>query len=399
MILYLFVQFIDYLWFIFHNFYHLNFERIDKREGIWFNTVMVANKSLRPVLIMSERVVFKYSIFLQHLLVGLADESISAILVCPPDCDVDSFITGGADIIKHPFIELPLLERLDRKWVVEQLQKFNPNILHCLCESRASLTRWLARQLNLPYVLMVDSLPRRWRRLSVSSRRCAKIIVPAFCIAESIKNAYPGLTERLEQINVGTFVEKEAVCFSKPSRLISIIMDYSLNEISDVEVFFEALKHLSVEGYEFVLAVMGQGAAERRLWKLLNALDLLEAVTIIPRLKPWRSVLAAGDIFIQPKPSYSFNPLLLEAMGLGIAVAACKGGVDDLIIQDKTAVVFDPEDVLSIRNALKRLFDRPEFARQLARDAQKYLRENHSVSNMIAATLQTYHEAVRWHQC
>jgi len=31
-------------------------------------------------------------------------------------------------------------------------------------------------------------------------------------------------------------------------------------------------------------------------------------------------------------------------MSIGAAVAACKGGVDDLIIGDKTALVFDPDD-------------------------------------------------------
>jgi len=64
-----------------------------------------------------------------------------------------------------------------------------------------------------------------------------------------------------------------------------------------------------------------------------------------------------------------------------------------LIIEGKTAVVFDPDDELSIYNCLRQLFDRREFARQLARGAQQYLRENYSVSKMISSTLQIYRDA------
>jgi len=86
----------------------------------------------------------------------------------------------------------------------------------------------------------------------------------------------------------------------------------------------------------------------------------------------------------------------LEAMSVGSAVAACKGGVDDLILEDRTAVVFNPDDELSIRAGLQRLFDRQEFARQIARQAQDYVREHHSVSTMISAILQAYHQAQQW---
>jgi glycosyltransferase involved in cell wall biosynthesis len=123
---------------------------------------------------------------------------------------------------------------------------------------------------------------------------------------------------------------------------------------------------------------------------------LLQIVTIVPRLKPWRSLLAAGDIFVQPQPDYTFNPLLLEAMSVGSVVATCKGGVDDLIIDGRTAVLFDPDDELSIVNILQQLLNKRDFARSIAKKAQQYLKENHSVSKMISATFQAYSQAQRW---
>ncbi len=152
-----------------------------------------------------------------------------------------------------------------------------------------------------------------------------------------------------------------------------------------------------IDRYEFMVAVVGEGKAEMQLRKLLAALGLSQIVTIVPRLKPWHCVFAAGDIFIQPQPTSAFNPLLVEAMSVGAAVAACRGGVDDLIIENQTAVVFDPDDEISIKNTLQALFDRREFARKIARGGQNYLRENYTASKMISATLQTYDDAGKWH--
>jgi glycosyltransferase involved in cell wall biosynthesis len=351
------------------------------------------DKSVRPALIASEHTVSEYSTFLEHLLVGLADEAIPVLLVCPPGCDVDSVLSGSAEIIRHPIINLPLLGHQNRKWLVEQLLKFKPTVLHCLCESKASLTRLLADQLGLPYVLMINSLCGAGTRLSISWQHCARIIVPAKSIADDIARAYPRLAERIEQINIGTFVEEKTRCFSEPSHLTSVLTAHPLDNVADFENLFSAVRHLAVGGYEFALVVMGEGRAERQLRKLLAALDLSQTVTIVPPLRPWRSVLAAADIFIQPRPNAAFNPLLLEAMSVGSAIAACRGGVDDLIIEDRTATVFDPSDELSIRGRLQQLFDRAEFARKLAKGAQSYLRANHSVSNMVSATVQAYHRA------
>ncbi len=360
-----------------------------------FDSAKSFAETIRPALIVSEKTFFEYSLFLEHLLAGLADDSIPAALICPPDCDVDSFIYGAVEVFRYPLIRLLLAESYNRGVLVEQLAKFRPTVLHCLCESKAGLTKQLAHHLDLPYIMTINSLRNQWwRRLSIS-RHCVKIIVPAKSIAADVTKFYPHFAERTEHINIGTFVEQDCVCFSQRSRLVSMVTIHPLDNVSDFENLFNAVRHLVINGHEFMLMVIGAGRAEGQLRKLLAALDLLQIVTIVPRLKPWRSVLAAGDIYIQPQPNTAFNPFLLEAMSVGSAVAACKGGVDDFVIADQTAVIFNPNDEISIRGTLQRLFDRKEFARQLARNAQQYLRENHSVSKMISSILQVYHGALQ----
>jgi glycosyltransferase involved in cell wall biosynthesis len=351
---------------------------------------------LRPALIVSAETISEYSIFLEHLLVGLADESIPTALVCPASCTLGSVVPPSVQLIRHPAFDLPLFKRQNRYKLVEQLSYFKPTVLHCLCLSQAPLARQLAWQLDLPYLLMVNSLQKRFGRLFISQSRCAKIIAPAETIAANIARLYPAFTERIERINIGTFTSETSSCFRRPEWLPSMITTHPLDKESDFKNLFNAVRHLVIDRYEFMLVITGIGRAEKQVWKLLTSLGLSQTVSIVQRLEMLRRVLAAGDIFIQPQPSNTFNPLLLEAMSVGAAVAGCKGGVDDLIIEDKTAVVFDPADELSIYSTLKRLFDRRELAQQIAKAAQQHISENYTVSNMISSTIQAYRDAQTW---
>ena len=358
-----------------------------------YSDTAVIRRSLRPALILSRRNITEHTTFVRHLLVGLADESIPAALICPPGQNTESVTPAPAAVFTHPPVALPLMEHLGIERLAGQLEKFKPTVLHCLCESRAGLVRQLSRVMGLPYVLMINSLAKRMHKLPISAHRCAKIIVPAETIRASVAKALPRFAERIAQINIGAFVETDTICFTEPSRLPSVVVAHPLRRVSDFENFFEAIRSLRTDGREFMVAIMGTGPAEHHIRKLLVSLGLSDIVTIVPVLDPWRSVVVAGDIFVQPQPLRTFSVFLLEAMAVGTAVAACWGGVDDLIIPNETAVVFEPDSEPSIRQALRQLLDEHDFARRLATRAQEHIRANYSVNAMVLATLKTYLEA------
>ncbi len=353
----------------------------------------VKKRSLRVALIASQRTICEYSMFLERLLVGLADESVPVALVYPQGGRPDAVFTGTAEVISHPVFDLPLMGHLNARLLAERLGKFKPTVLHCLCERQALLAAQLARRLDVPCLVTVNSLQRRWSRLAVALAHCKRIVVPARSIADNLAGLYPRLAHLIQRINIGTFVAESSGCFSRPSPLATIVMAHPLDKADEFENLFSVVRHLLIDGYEFMMVVVGGGRAERHLWKLLAALGLLPMVTLVPRLLPWRPVLASGDLFIRPRPSRSFDPVLLEAMGVGTAVAGCRGGVDDLIVENETAVVFDPDDEQSIMRTLQQLLNRRELACQIARSAQNYLRQNHTVSRMIADIFQAYQEA------
>jgi len=353
-------------------------------------------KSLRPVLIVSAQNLREHAPFLGRLLVGMADESIPVALICPPGFDTESVAPAPAALFTHPLVPLPLMEHMGIDRLTLQLERFRPTVLHCLCESRAALTRQIARRLDLPYVIMVNSLAAKVRRLPLSSHRCARIVVPAETIHGHVSRALPRFADRVVQVNMGSFVDTDMMCFSNPSRLPSVVVAYPLRRAWHFANFFKAIKSLRADNREFMVAVMGTGPAEHALRRMIETLGLSDMVTLVPILNPWRSVVAAGDIFVQPQPLRGFSSFLLEAMAVGTAVAACEGGVDDLIVPNQTALTFEPNSEPSIRQAIKQLLDDHDCARRLAATAQEHVREKYSVSTMVSATVKTYVEALQF---
>ena len=353
---------------------------------------------LRLALIAGEDTFLYYKPYLNRLLLGLGDESVSVVLVCPPEVNVESIMFGNPEVIRYPVLPFSFLAHYDLKILTEQLLKFKPYVLHCLSDKLAALARHLSKRLNVPYVLTINSLQKRMSYVSVSSKRLASIIVPCESIAQNVSEHYPGFSERIRLIKIGTFVTNSALCFSRPERVASIITSSGFQERADLTMLFAALKHLAVEDYEFVIAVITGDDSEGQLRKMISSLGLSQIVIIVPKLAPWRELLTAADIFVNPSVDSHFNISVLEAMSIGAGVVGCKGGVDDLIIKGETAFVFEQTDEFGIYNCLKEVLNSREKTKKIAQQAQKFISRNFTVSGMVEETLKCYDDAVSWYK-
>jgi len=357
-----------------------------------------AKNSVRLVLLVDRDTVNDFASVLRHIMAGLLEDSCPIALVCPIDADVDSIVSPAVEVIRYPLFKMPLFKPQNKKAVLAAVTKFAPTILHCYSDSRIRLTKYLSKQLNIPYVLTFNSIRKFLFAPFISANHCGALIASSQVIAEHIKRAYPNLAERVSRINIGAFAEDISACFSDTTRIICMVVAQQIGNPSDFEPLLNAVKHLAVDGYEFVLVITGTGPGEKKLHKMVGALGLSQIITTVGDIQPLRSVFAGADIFIAPQPSRRCNLRLLEAMSVGMAVAACRGGVDDFVIEDKTAAFFEPNDELSTYSCLQKLFDKREFAKQIAQAAQSHIREHHSVSNMVASLIQSYRNAERWYK-
>ena len=356
------------------------------------------NEALRPAFFIDRETAKKHSASLRRLLIGLTDEGYPSALVCPPKLNADYLACPSVEIIRNPVFKTRLLFHQNKIVLLGELEKFKPTILHCYSKSKARLTGTIARQLNIPYVMTFNSVLSKVFKPAVSPYHCGALIGSSNKIAENLTEVYSGLGNRVEQVNIGTFVEDTCACFSEPRQLASMVLAQRLDDTLDFEPLLNAVRHLAIDGYEFVLAIIGKGPVERNVHRRIRNLGLTQVVTIVPGIRPRRSVFSGADIFIHCQSSVECNSNLLEAMGVGMAVAACRDGVDDLLVEDQTAIFFDRQDELSIYNALKKLLGTREFAKRIALGAQTHLRKHHSVSKMTQALINTYLKTQQWYK-
>ena len=83
-----------------------------------------APKPPRVALIASRRTLAEYPSYLKHLLVGLADEAVPVILICPPGSDTDSIIPPAVEVVRHPAIDIPLMQHYNLRVLLNRVSKF-----------------------------------------------------------------------------------------------------------------------------------------------------------------------------------------------------------------------------------------------------------------------------------
>ena len=350
------------------------------------------NNRLNIALITDARTLKSYSAILRQFFIGLSDEANLAI-VSPTQADTDFLSNLPVEIIPHPAIRLPLLWRQNRVKLLSRLEQFKPCVLHCFGYRKMALTIKLAKHFDIATVVTPDSLPQRPLKFIPFLSAFNRIAAPSNKIAENITKAHPSAKSLVRQVNMGTFVEDNIACFPKSDRIPSMVVTHPLNRLADFELLLCAVRHLAIDGYEFVLAIIGSGKAEKTIRKTIKKLSLSQIINITSEIHPLRTVFRGADIFIQPQPIRLFPASLLEAMSTGTAIAACNNSDSDLIIENETALLFDPDDELSIYATLKKLLDEHETARRLAANAQDLIRRNHTVSKMVSDMLEIYHEA------
>ncbi|MCF7955337.1 MAG: glycosyltransferase family 4 protein [Phycisphaerae bacterium] len=352
----------------------------------------------RPVLIIDKPELKDYQACLQHLFVGLADESIQSALICPPDAGAGSVLCPSVELIYHPLLRIPLFRNQNRQSVLEKLTKFKPTVLHCFSSSKTKLTRYLAETLNIPFLLTYNRSTHRKLSAIANSPNCASLLALSRPIAADLERSFKKFNGRIQQFNIGTFVEDDCACFSANVPIRSMVIAQPLTNANDFKGLLNAVRHLVIDGYEFFLAIIGKGSAEREIHRMIHKLGLTQVVTVVGEIEPLRSVFSGADIFIQPHSRAEFNSPLLEAMGVGLAVASCRNGSEYLLVDGETTVFFDPHDELSVYSCLQNLLDNKEFAQQIARNGQQFLRENYTVTGMINSLKKYYLQAQDWHK-
>jgi glycosyltransferase involved in cell wall biosynthesis len=141
------------------------------------------------------------------------------------------------------------------------------------------------------------------------------------------------------------------------------------------------------------LAVAGEGVERARLERQADELGIGDRVHLLGSIDNVAGLLGVADAFVQPGWSESFPYSILEAMSLGLPIAATDvGGVGEAIEDGVTGRLVPARDPTALAGACIDLLTDPQRAKSLGKAARERMMARFRLDQMVEGTLAVYRE-------
>jgi len=168
------------------------------------------------------------------------------------------------------------------------------------------------------------------------------------------------------------------------------------------EYVIRAIADLVEQGYQLRYTVVGDGPKEERLRELTHSLGMDEVVNFDgpkPHDQVW-SYYSRCDLFVLPSWNEAFGLVYIEALWMGKPVVGClgEGGPEDLKALGDCIALVKPQDVISLRDAIKQLIDNPHRLHIMGETGQKIVKKIYTWENNAQTTFGIYTQILQNYQ-
>ena len=171
-----------------------------------------------------------------------------------------------------------------------------------------------------------------------------------------------------------------------------------LTDIKGHEHLIEAVATLMQDFPSLHLVIVGSGDRQEALRQRAASLGLRDAVHLLGHRNDVDICLAGMDLFVLPSLNEGMGRALIEAMASGLPVIASRvGGIPAVIDHERTGLLVSPGNAGALAEALRRLLDRPEWARQLGVAASYSVDSRYGSLSMVRAIESTFAKALTDH--
>ncbi|GHF75722.1 colanic acid biosynthesis glycosyltransferase WcaL [Seohaeicola zhoushanensis] len=212
---------------------------------------------------------------------------------------------------------------------------------------------------------------------------------------EQLAIAYCGIDTRHFTPRRRTRAEGEPLHILSSGRLV---------EKKGFPVLIEACALLRARGYDFRCTIAGSGPDEATLRAQIAAAGLDDRISLTGQALKQEDIpefMYSGDLYCLPCVWAKDNDvdglpqMLMEAMACGLpAVSTQLVGIPDLVIDGETGLLVPPEDAAALADALVRLGDSPELARQLAEAGHIHVTKSFDIDSCLDPLLSRFGTAL-----
>ena len=184
----------------------------------------------------------------------------------------------------------------------------------------------------------------------------------------------PGVGIDLQKFsNIAVNKEKKRKELGVPDNAVLLLSVGELNENKNHETAIRALGEINDKKIYYIIA--GKGNKKELLENLITELDLNDRIKFLGYRNDINELCSAADVFVFPSFREGLSLSVMEAMacGLPIACSRIRGNID-LIDEGKGGVMFDPQNVGSVKDSIKTLLnaDREEMKKYNLEKIKKF---------------------------
>ncbi len=170
-------------------------------------------------------------------------------------------------------------------------------------------------------------------------------------------------------------------CVLRPEKGLRTLVD----AFAKIASFFPKVK----------LLMVGSGPSLDEIVERCRDSGLADRCVFVPAVSNVEAWLHAFDIFILPSLSEALSNVLMEAMASGCAVIASRvGGNPELVIDGKTGLLFERENVEQLAAHIKLLIENPDLRCRLAAAASERIRAEFARERAIERMQSVYSELI-----
>jgi len=343
--------------------------------------------------------------------VGVGGAEISlGHLVAAVSSDIEVMVLGTCQQVVNriaagrPQASCMVLPAIGRKMAITHLNallKLRPDVVHVnLCTPWAGATG-LAAALILPgaRVVRVDQLPLRtteilklWRTRSLCLRVDAHVAVGQ-ASARRMEDFYAlGRNTVLSVPNCVPDIEGDpAPPPERPPGQLVVGSVGRLDRMKGHDILLQAIAR--VDGV--VVTILGEGEERPALEQLAAELGVSDRVHLPGWVEEPRNHLSSFDVIAMPSRSEGFPLAIVEAMlAARPVVAAQVGSISEAVVDGKTGLLIDKDDVDGLAAVLHRLRDDPCLRARLGQNGREVARTCFTVQHMAASYEQIWYKVI-----
>ena len=319
-------------------------------------------------------------------------------IICSDARGIDPARLDGLDLREFRNVDVPVIGRLLREWIILPFQDDTPDLIHVQSRQMLGLGTWLARRLHRPLVLTIHDFPPPGRKQSFNRQFGRKIIAVSESVRDAVMTAY-GLTAD-DVVVIHSGVESNdnpsGSPVLDPEHIPVVGTAGPLEAVKGIPFFLAAAAKVNAVRDDVQFLIAGAGPEEHNLRRLARRLKIDRQVTFAPNLRDFGQSIAAVDIFCLPSLQQGLGTIMLDAMAMGKPVIASGvGGIHSIIRDGQNGLLVPPSQSEPIAERILGLLNDPVQARAIGEAGRAFVRSEFRVETMVDWTAALYHAILK----